>query len=485
MEEDRFRARREQFMEQLENAIAVIPAGRLQTRNDDVDHDFRQDSSFFFLTGFSEPDAIAVFDPSHESEQYTLFVRPRDPDMEAWNGRRAGIEGAVDRFGADAAHVVDEFALWLKNRVVGRVDLVYALGGANDSTVLHALSAARAYGLRSGVNTPSNIVNPASILDEMRLFKSPLEIEALRRACHISAKAHAEAMRFTQPGVSERQVKAAIEYIFGANGAQRPGYGSIIGGGDNATILHYIENDQPLVDGDLVLIDAGAEVDHLTADITRTFPVNGTFTAVQRSLYQLVLSAEQDVLELCTPGTPFNEMHTRAVETLSHGLVDLGLLPGTGDEVIEKGWYREFFFHGTGHWLGIDVHDAGAYRVDREPRNLEPGMSFTVEPGLYVAPHKGTLTLSNASYDPTEQMALTFELGAEAAKTEFASRTDDAGTTEFTVPEEFLGIGIRIEDDILIDATGHENMSAGCPVNTDEIESVCAEEPTIPLAYFA
>ncbi len=481
MDQTRFAARRAAFMEQLGDTIAIIPAGRMQTRNDDVEHAFRQNSDFFFLTGFPEPDSIAVFDPAHESEQYTLFVRPRDPELEAWNGRRAGTDGATERFDADAAHTLDEFDLWLRNRLIGRTTVGYSLGSNVSDRVLDAITAAQGHARRTGIVTPNVVADPAAILHEMRLIKSSEEASALRRACHISAVAHTEAMRFTKPGMSERQVQAAIEYVFRAMGSERIGYGSIVAGGANATILHYVENDQILDDGDLLLIDAAAEYGHLTSDITRTFPVNGRFSPPQRAVYDLVLEAERQVIAMCTPGLAYSDMHERAVEILSHGLVDIGLLPGKGDEATEKGWYRQFFFHGTGHWLGIDVHDAGAYKVGSTGRPLEPGMAFTVEPGLYVAPHKGSVSLSHAMYDPKEVAQLTYELGAKAAKVEFARRTDEAGSIDFDIPTEFLGIGVRIEDDILVTANGYENMSVGAPVDPDEIESVCAEESVLPV----
>jgi Xaa-Pro aminopeptidase len=480
MEQTRFAARRAAFMDQLGDTIAIIPAGKLQTRNDDVEHSFRQNSDFFFLTGFSEPDSIAVFDPSHSTERYTLFVRPRDPELEAWNGRRAGTEGAKDRFGAGAAHTLDEFDTWLKKRLIGRASVAYSLNGPDDQRVLRAISSARSHALRAGLTTPGTIIDPGTILREMRLYKSPEEIDALRTACDISAAALTEAMRLTRPGMNERQVQAAVEYVFMAMGSERIGYGSIVAGGINATILHYVENDQTLNDGDLLLIDAGAEYQHLTADITRTFPVNGVFTAPQRAIYELVLDAERQVIEMCVPGLVYSDMHERAIEILSHGLVELGLLPGMGEEAIEKGWYRQFFFHGTGHWLGIDVHDAGAYKVNEAGRPLEPGMVFTVEPGIYIASHKATVSLSNAAYDPKEAMVLAYEVGAAEAKSEFDRRAEEAGSVDFNVPPEFLGIGVRIEDDMLMTESGHENLSAGAPVDPDEIESVCAEESDLP-----
>ncbi len=469
-------------MDRIGDGIAVIPGGVLQTRNDDVDHHFRQDSNFFFLTGFPEPDAVAVLDPSHPTERYTLFVRPRDPDMEAWNGLREGTAGAVTNFGADAAHDIASLTSWLGERLTGRSSIVYRLGNPRlDEMVISAFGKARAASDRSGQGAPNGIIDPGPILADMRLIKTESEIEALREACRISAVAHTEAMRFAAPGRSERQVQAAIEYVFGVMGSERIGYGSIVAGGNNATILHYVENDQPLDDGDLLLIDAAAEYQHFTADITRTFPVNGTFTPPQRAVYELVLEAEQRVIEMCAPGLPFADMHSAACRILSDGLVELGLLPGSGDEALAKGWYRQFFFHGTGHWLGSDVHDAGAYRVDGSPRPLEPGMALTVEPGVYVANSKGTVTLSHAPYDPDEIAMLTLELGLTGARKELDRRAEEAGSVDHDVPHEFLGLGVRIEDNILITADGHENLTTGVPVEADAVEQVCAEESTLPL----
>jgi Xaa-Pro aminopeptidase len=479
MRTDRYAERRAQLLARLGDAIAIVPAGRQQTRNDDVAHPFRQDSDFYFLTGFPEPDAVAVLDPD-ASQPYVLFVRPRDPEQEAWNGRRAGVAGAVDRFGADAAHPIDELTDWLKRRLVGRSAAACVLGGPFDRQVLAAISAARSYGLRSGERAPDRLLDLRSILHELRLVKSADEIAALREACRITALAHVEAMRAARPGMSERQVQAVLEYVFARMGAERVGYGSIVAGGDNAVILHYVENDQPLRAGDLLLIDAGAEYRHLTADVTRTFPVDGRFSLPQRAVYELVLAAQRAVIERCRPGLAYDQMHATAVQVLSAGLVELGLLPGPLDEVIEKGWYRQFFFHGTGHWLGIDVHDAGAYGVDGAPRRLEPGMVFTVEPGLYLSADKATLRLSHATYDADERLRLAFELGAAAAKAEIERREAEAGSIEFEVSAEFLGVGVRIEDDLLITAEGHENLTALAPVDPDAVEATCAQQSSLP-----
>ena len=480
MDIERFAERRAAFLGRLGQTVAIVPAAREQVRNDDVTHPFRQDSDFHFLTGFAEPDAVAVFDATSDAP-FTLFVRPRDPEAEAWNGLRAGIEGAVERFGADAAYPLDEFGERLRVQLAGRRSVGYVLGGRLDTDVLAAIEAVRRYADRSGVGIPSEVVDIRAILHEQRLLKSAAEIEALREACRISALAHDEAMRFAAPGRTERQVQAVLEYVFGVMDAERVGYSSIVAGGDNACILHYVQNDQSLVDGQLLLIDAAAEYRHLTSDITRTFPINGRFSGPQRAVYELVLHAQQEVIAICRPGLRFTEMHARAVEVLSAGLVELGLLPGTADEVVAKGWYRQFFFHGTGHWLGIDVHDAGASRLEGEGRPLEPGMAFTVEPGVYVARDKATLTLSHATYDPDERQRLAFELGAAAAREEVERRDAAAGTFEHEVPPEYSGIGVRIEDDLLITAGGYENLSAASPVEPEAVEARCAEPSTLPL----
>lgn len=480
MDDQRFARRRAEFLERLGDTLAIVPAGREQIRNDDVGHAFRQQSDFFFLTGFAEPDAVAVFDPASDAP-YTLFVRPRDPEMESWNGLRAGVEGAVERHGADASHPLDELAGWLRRAAIGRSRIGYRLGGGHDDTVRSAIAGAREATIRLGSTPSTDLVDVGQILAEMRLIKSADEIVSLREACRISAVAHAEAMRFARPGRTERQVQGALEYVFASMDAERVGYGSIVAGGDNAVILHYVENDRPLADGDLLLIDAGAEYRHLTADITRTFPVNGSFTAPQRAVYDVVLEAERRVIAMCEPGLPYTDMHTAAVETLTHGMVDLGLLPGPADEAIAKGWYRQFFFHGTGHWLGIDVHDAGAYRVGGRGRPLEPGMAFTVEPGIYVARDKATVELSHAEYDHDEAQRLRLMLGAAEARREFERRDEEAGSRSFAVPDEFLGIGVRIEDDILITTDGHENLTDLVPVDPDAVEALCAEESALPV----
>ncbi len=474
-----FSDRRDQFGAAIGDGIAVIPAASEQVRNDDVHHDFRQDSTFFFLTGFHEPDAVAVLDPTHPSEKFVLFVRPRDRDMEIWNGYRAGVDGAKERFGADAAFPVGELSAELRKRFIGR-SVVYAPPAAGEH-VRGALAAMASLSERFGRPVPDTVADPTPVLDGMRLRKHDDEIEALRAACDISVEAHAEAMRFTRPGLAEFQVQAAMEYVFRQRGSARNGYPSIVAGGANACVLHYVENDGLLGDGDLLLIDAGAEFGHHSADITRTFPVNGTFSTEQRAVYEVVLAAHRACFDHAGPGGSMPAMHDTAARVLTEGLVDLGLLPLGVEESLAMHHYREYFMHGTGHWLGMDVHDAGAYRVDGDPLPLEAGMSFTIEPGIYVAPDRESFELTLHEFDPGERLERRLLLGAEAAKVLEAEESAGAETITFEIPEAFRGIGVRIEDDVLVTADGWENLTGALPVDPDEVEALCAESPTVPL----
>ena len=483
MDNEAFLRRRREFAAAIGDGIAVIPAAGLQVRNDDVDHDFRQDSDFFFLTGFDEPDAVAVINPNHDEEQFVLFVRPRDREMEIWNGYRAGVEGAVADYGADAAYPLSELAGKLREYLVGRPSLFYAFGNpTHDGTINAVLGQARRFRERDGRPVPDAIADPGAILGNLRLRKSAAEIENLRRACEISVHGHLEAMRFARPGLHEYQVQAALEYVFRVKGAARVGYGSIVASGPNACILHYVENDRQMQSGDLLLIDAAAEYGYHASDITRTFPVGGTFTAPQKALYEVVLAAQQASLDKATPGGSMKEMHETAKRVLTEGLVDLGLLPRGVDDSLAMHHYREFYMHGTGHWLGMDVHDAGSYRMpDRTPRSLEPSMVFTVEPGLYVDPDRASVSFSLLEYDLEAWMERRYRLGTEAAKKLEAEEKDSAGAIEHPIPAEFRGLGIRIEDDVLITAGGHENLTAGVPSSVEGIEAVCAEQSRLPV----
>ncbi|MEA2024084.1 MAG: aminopeptidase P N-terminal domain-containing protein [Actinomycetota bacterium] len=477
---DRYSQRRTQFMNAIGGGLAIIPAAAETVRNDDVQHVFRQSSDFFFLTGFEEPDAVALLDPGHD-EPYVLFVRPSDPEMEVWYGKRVGVDGATARFGANAAYPIADLDKVLRDRFRDRDALWYATDSSTDSRVLGALRQARGMQIRTGVMVPASIVDPSTVLAELRLIKTPEEIEALREACRISADGHTEAIRFAAPGRTEHEVQSAMEYVFRASGAVREGYPSIVASGDNACILHYVENDQPLHDGDLLLIDAAAEIGYLSSDITRTFPVNGRFSDAQRAVYNVVLAAQEAVIDACTPGLPFTDMHDIAVQPLTEGMVDLGLLPGPVEDAVAYGWYREFYFHGTGHWLGLDVHDAGVYRIDGTGRPLQPGMTFTVEPGIYIARDKTVLDLARVPFDVDAERDLAYLEGASEAKRILDERKSEADVVTHEIPERFLGIGVRIEDDLLVTSSGCENLTRGVPVDPDEIEALWAEAPTVPV----
>lgn len=468
-------------MEELGEGLALVPASAEMMRNNDVAFDFRQDSDFFFLTGFDEPDAVAMFDPIGD-EPFTLFVRPRDRDMEIWTGYRAGVEGAKERYGADAAYEISEFPSKLRERVIDR-SAVYAKPGSRIAgdieSTLAGLSALRE---RFGHAIPSVAQDPTPLLEDLRLHKSGHEIEHLRRACEISVDAHIEAIRFAEPGMHEYEVQAALEYVFRSKGSIRNGYPSIVASGENACVLHYVENDRRMVDGDLLLIDAGCEYGYFSADITRTFPVGGTFTAPQRAIYEIVLAAQRAGLDECRPGSDLKAVHDAAVEVITEGLVDLGLIPGTVDDALEMHLYREFFMHGTSHWLGMDVHDCGSTRIEGKPRPLETAMAFTVEPGVYVNPDRPTVTYTLHPYDLEQRIERRMRIGPPAAKALEEEETSGSPTVDHDIPEEFLGIGIRIEDDVLVTGDGFENLSARAPVAVDDIEALWSESSWVPRA---
>jgi Xaa-Pro aminopeptidase len=315
----------------------------------------------------------------------------------------------------------------------------------------------------------------------MRLRKSKPEIEKLRIACDISVDAHREAMRFAAPGVNEYQIQAAVEYVFRVKGAPRVGYGSIVASGPNACILHYVDNNRRVEAGDLVLVDAGAEYGHHSADITRTFPVDGEFSGPQKALYEIVLAARRAAGDRAKPGSSMKELHETSKRVLTAGLIELGLLPRGLDDSLAMHHYREFFMHGTGHWLGMDVHDAGDYMTaDREALLLEPSMILTIEPGLYVDPDRESVSLSLLEYDFEAWMERRYRMGGEAARRLEEEEKTNAGTMVHPIRPEFRGLGIRIEDDILITRDGHENLTAGVPTSVDEVEAICAEEPRLP-----
>ena len=418
--------RRGRFIEQLGAAAAVIPAAALTTHHADCEWPFRQDSDFFYLTGFDEPDAVALLLPHRpEGERFILFVQPKDPAAEVWTGFRWGTEGAVERYGADVAHPLDQLQERLPGYLNGAEAIAFRIGRhpAVEPLVLAAWGRQLDTYARSG-EAALGLVAPTPILHRLRLRKDPHELERLREACRISAEAHELAREMTNPGMRESEVQAAIEAHFRASGARGPAYGSIVAGGDNACVLHYTANTAPLQDGDLLLIDAGCSVeDYYNGDITRTFPVNGRFSAEQRELYSLVLAAQESAIAMVRPGGTAEDVHNTALRTLVEGLVDLGLLIGDPDGLIERGDYRHLYMHRTGHWLGLDVHDVGAYRLGERPSALETGFVLTVEPGLYIS----------------DRLAV------------------PEGQPE--IDDRWKGIGIRIEDDVAVTEQGREVLT--------------------------
>lgn len=475
---DRFRDHRDELARIIgSNGIAVIPAAAETVRNHDVHHEFRQDSDFVYLTGFAEPDAVAVIVPGHPDGDYHLFVRPRDREMEIWNGYRAGVEGAIDHHGADAAHDLAELDSLLPRLMLGRDTLFYRIGNPrHDGRITSMLGMARSYRERFGRPAPTEVRDAGSVLAEMRVVKNPPEIDSLRAACELSAEGHKEAMRFAQPGLYEYQIQAAMEFVWREGGSTRNGYPSIVASGPNAIVLHYVENDRQVEDGDLILIDAAAEIDFYSSDITRTFPANGSFTPAQRQVYEAVLDAHHQAIRGVRPGGTIRQAHDTARHVLTGHMVELGLLPTDADQAMEMHLYREFFMHGTSHWLGLDVHDAGAYKESGSHRRLEPGMCFTVEPGIYVAPDRPEVEFTLLAYDLDQWTERRVVQGTSAARAAEEQARADAEKLVHQIPAEFLGIGVRIEDDILVTADGHENLTAMVPSAPDKVEHLCAEE---------
>ena len=422
-----------EFMRRLdEKSVAIIPSARETTRSNDTHYRFRQDSDFLYLTGFEEPDSIAVVAPGRE-HPYTLFVRPRDPEQEIWVGKRAGLEGAKSEFGADEAFSIEGFDEKLQDILDGADKLYYRLGvnPELDLRIIKRIAEMRALN-RKPIHPPQTIIDPATIVHEMRVLKSPDEIELMQRAADIAAEAHVEAMKAVRPGMKEYEVEALIEQIFRRQGAAGPSYTSIIGAGANATVLHYIDNNGELRDGELLLIDAGAEYKGYASDITRTFPINGRYSQAQREIYDLVLKAQVACVDMVRPGTTHEQLKQHSIEVLTEGMVELGLLKGNPTELIKEKKYEQFYMHGLGHMLGIDVHDVGIYYYDKKSRALEPGVVMTVEPGIYVAPD-----------------------------------TKD-------IPEKYLGIGVRIEDDVLCTNNGPRVLTTKVPKQAEEIEAIMA-----------
>ena len=416
-------------------SVAIVPTATVCIRNRDVEFPFRPDSDFYYLTGYAEPDAVAVLIPDRVHGEFVLFCRENDPVMETWNGRRAGIEGAVEQYGADDAFPVSDLDEILPGLLENRERIYYTMGNnvAFDQRVLGWVNQVRKRA-RTGVSAPDEFISLNHFVHEMRLYKSRAEIAAMRKAARISAQAHKRAMQICRPGMMEYQIEAELKYIFTQLGARAPAYPPIVGSGANSCILHYTENNQLLRDGDVLLIDAGSEYNYYASDISRTFPVSGKFSRPQREVYEIVLQAQLEAVSRVKPGNHWDEPHNAAIEVLTAGMIELGIIRGKLNDLIREQSYTKYYMHRTGHWLGMDVHDVGDYKVEGEWRTFEPGMVLTVEPGMYLpAGSKG-------------------------------------------LARKWWNIGVRIEDDVLVTATGNEVLSKDVPKAIDAIEALMARE---------
>ena len=422
-----YRQRREQLMAKIGSGTAIFRSAPAAVMHNDVEYAYRQDSDFFYLTGFNEAEAVAVLAPHHEEHKFVLFVQPKDLEKETWHGYRAGVEGAKELYGADEAFPIAELAEKLP-KYLEKADRIYYHFGRDrtfDQTVLNHWQRLMATYHKRGTG-PTAVEDSNIILHPMRLVKSETELALMRKAANISVAAHNRAQEFAKPGRYEYEIQAEIEHTFGLNGCT-PAYPSIVASGYNSCVLHYIENNRQMQENDLLLIDAGCACDYYNADITRTFPVSGKFTTEQQIIYDLVLQAQLQAISQVYPGNPYSKIHETAVRVLVEGLMDLKLLVGDIEEIIKEEKYKPFYMHRTGHWLGLDVHDVGVYQYGENPQVLQPGQVLTVEPGIYISPY----------IKPVE------------------------GQPE--VPEKWRGIGVRIEDDVLVTVEGQEVLTAGVP----------------------
>jgi len=428
-----FAARRKQLLEAIGDGIALFPSAPSAIRNRDVEHSYRQDSDLFYLTGFDEPESALVLTNQHDEHGQVLFVRPRKREREIWDGPRAGIEGAVRDFGVDVAFPIEELPKRLPDYLgnVERLHYRLAQNDAADAKLFDCLNLLRR-GSRRGVTAPEAIIDSSAYLHEMRLRKSAQELDTMRTAASITKEAHLRAMQSARPGVHEYEVDAELLHVFRKHGSERAAYDSIVGSGPNATILHYRAGNRVMNDGELLLVDAGCEYDYYASDVTRTFPVNGKFSDEQRAIYEVVLATQKAAINEVKPDVSLQDIHMRAIRTITEGLVAIGLLEGDVDTLIEEKKYEPFYMHRTSHWLGMDVHDVGRYYVDGEHRKLESGFVLTVEPGIYIA------------------------------------------TDNQDVEERWRGIGVRIEDDVVVTASGFEVLTADIPKEVDEVEAACA-----------
>lgn len=428
--------RRQNVRQQIgENAIAIIPAASQVLRNGDTPYVFRQDSNFYYLTGFNESDAILVLLPGHDEGEYILFAREKDPAKEIWDGKMQGLQGVIEHFHADMAYDINSFEEVLPRLLENRKKVYFPISKCADFDQLIFACVNQLRGkARQGINAAEEFCNIDPILSEMRVFKSEAEIAVMQKAADISVKAHKRAMQTCTPGMYEYQLEAEMQYVFYKHGSRAVAYSPIIGSGKNACILHYKENNQQVADGDLVLIDAGCEYENYSSDITRTFPTNGHFSQEQAAIYNLVLKAQLAAIELVKPGTKWFELQARIMEIFTVGLVELGLLKGDISQLITEKAATQFYMHLSGHWLGLDTHDTGNYKINNEWRELEPGMVLTIEPGLYIQANQ-------ADVDP-----------------------------------KWWNIGVRIEDDIAVTESGHQILTEALPKTIKEIETLMSDK---------
>jgi Xaa-Pro aminopeptidase len=432
-----FQHRRSQLLSKIGGSTAIFRAAPYAVMHNDVEYNFRQDSAFYYLTGFNESDAVAVFAPHHDEHKYILFVQPKDRAKETWSGRRVGVDAAKEYYGADIVYPIAELDEHLPKYLEKADKLYYHFGidEAFNTRILKQYQSGIRQHDRKGTG-PLSIEDPMTVMNGLRLHKSDYELSLIRKAVEIAAEAHNLAIEKRKPGLYEYELQAEIEMLFRRHGGMGPAYPSIVASGANSCILHYVENDRQMQDNDLLLIDAGCSFDYYNSDITRTYPVGNKFTPEQRILYELVLKAQLAAIEKIKPGNPWNEFHDTSVRVITEGLMELGLIVGEIDEVIKEEKYKPFFMHGTGHWLGLDVHDVGGRKTGDLWHTFAPNQVITAEPGIYIGP----------DFEPLE--------GQPA------------------IPDRWLGIGIRIEDDILVTTDGNEVLTAAVPKTIEALERI-------------
>ena len=428
--ENNYSKRRSQLASKvLEDSAIIVSSASVKTRISDTDYAYRQDSNFYYLSGYEEPESLLLIRPS-EKDKFIIFCRDRDPLREQWDGLRTGQEGAVDEYGADLSYGINSLDQMMPNLLEGIKNIYFSMSAPSnvDLKITHWIEEIRK-NTRAGAEPPQNLLSLDFILHEMRLIKEDHEMEIMKTAANITTEAHIRAMQAVSPGMFEYQLEAEYLYAFNKNGARSPAYNSIVGGGNNSCILHYVENNAELSDGDLVLVDAGCEYQYYASDVTRTFPVNGKFSPEQKEIYSIVLEAHKQSMEEAQPGNKWNLMHEKSVEVIVEGLLSIGLLEGSKEENIEKGKYSKFYMHRIGHWLGMDVHDVGGYKKDGDWRELESGMVMTIEPGIYIS-------------DNLED-----------------------------IDDRWKGIGVRIEDNLVVTDSGFEILTPDIPRTIEEVEN--------------